>query len=121
MRFPIAVGGCFVCLVATMVVGNPTTAFADGEQMWLFPAATVILILAASMAFVGLLDAGGRAKGLIFAIVLGAHVALWLLPLPTSPERIGVSFLTLIIVPLAAGLGTYRIIRRRPPDPRRFD
>jgi hypothetical protein len=109
-----AVSAQVVRIAVILLVGVPDYAFAHGEQVLVFPAATVVLILVTAIALWGWGE-GRRHKLLLVATLFGVHTSLWFVPL-TIAELAGVAgrmFLALIALPIGAAISVHVLVRRR--------
>jgi hypothetical protein len=101
-------------MTAALIVGVPGDARAHGEQLLVFPASTVMLLMVTAVA-VGAWGKSWRYKSLTLMTLLVVHAALWFVPLTISQLAgvVGWMFLALVTVPLGAALAVQAIARRR--------
>jgi hypothetical protein len=88
-----------LALVGAVLVVTPSDALAHGEVALVAPASTVALALMTAIVFASF-GAGWRRKGVLFAVLLLTHAALWVLPLPSSVGEMGAQFVALVGVPI---------------------
>ena len=101
-------------IAVILIVGLPDSAFAHGEQILVFPAATVVLILLTSIALLGWGE-DRRHKLLLVATLFGVHALLWFVPLTIAElaDVAGRMFLALIALPLGAAAAVHVVVRGR--------
>lgn len=102
-----------VLMSAALVTGLPGDARAHGEQILVFPASTVTLLLVTAFAL-GAWGKRWRHKSLTLITLLAVHTALWFVPL-TIAQLAGVAgrmFIALVTVPVGAAIAVQTIARR---------
>jgi uncharacterized membrane protein (DUF2068 family) len=103
---------CRLVLVLTMAL--PRDASAHGEQLLVYPAATVVLLLVSGIALLGW-RASRRLKASLVAILFGVHASLWFWPISVAElaDAAGRMFVALIAIPLGVVVAVYVVVRRR--------
>ena len=115
-----------VCGIAVaLIVALPGVAFAHGEQLLVYPTATIVLLFLSGIAAL-LWRECRRLKAVLAVTLFGVHAALWFLPITVAElaDAMGRMFLVLVLVPLAVGVLVYVLVRRgrrrgalsAPPD-----
>lgn len=102
-----------ILMSAALLTGVPGEARAHGEQVLVFPASTVLLLMATAV----VLGAWGRQwrhKSLTLTTLLVVHAALWFVPLTIAElsDVLGWMFIALVAVPVGAALVVQLITRR---------
>ena len=109
------------CIVLALTLALPGDAFAHGEQLLVYPAATLVLLMLSGIALVGW-RASRRLKALLVAILFGVHASLWLWPISVAElaDAAGRMFVALVVVPLGV-VGLFYVVIRRGPKRGRPD
>ena len=102
------------CIVLVLTVAVPRDAFAHGEQLLVYPASTVVLLLVSGIALLGW-RASRRLKASLVAILFCVHASLWFWPISVAElaDAAGRMFVALIVVPLGVVVAVYVVVRRR--------
>lgn len=103
----------FCGIAVALIVALPSPAYAHGEQLLVYPAATVTLLL---LSVVGALTwrESRRLKTILVGILFGVHASLWFVPISVAKlaDTTGRMFLALVAVPLGVVFLVYAFVRR---------
>lgn len=102
-----------IAIAVILIVTLPREAFAHGEQLLVFPAATVVLILLAGLVWLAWRESRGH-KVLLIGTVFVVHALLWFLPVTVAElARVaGRMFVALIALPVGAAAVVHILVRR---------
>ena len=100
-------------IAVVLIVALPNQAFAHGEQLLVYPAATLTLL---TLSVVGALSwrESRRLKAILVATLFAVHPSLWFLPISVArlADAMGRMFLVLVAIPLGVVVLVYILVRR---------
>lgn len=104
-----------VCGIAVaLMAALPSQAFAHGEQILVYPAATLVLFLVSGLALLVWRESRWL-KTVLVVILFGVHASLWFLPITIAElsDAAGRMFLALVALPVGVVILAYVLVRRR--------